>query len=90
MKYITYEQTAKIFDAAKKYNDNTYAKSSKIETTIGLTSDGTGYEINLPWFEITSGVITNCGTNTYKIPQLFKLAENREGLTLLANDEVQA
>lgn len=83
MKCLNYEQAEEILDAAKTYNENTYAKPSKITAKIGLTADGTGYEVELPWFEITSGVITDYGTNTYKVPQLFETTEDGEGLTLL-------
>lgn len=90
MKCITYEQAGEIFDAAKTYNENTYAKPSKITATIGLTADGTGYEISLPWFEITSGIITNYGMNTYKVPQLFETTADGEGLTLISDNTATA
>ena len=83
MKCLNYDQAVEVFDAVKTYNDSTYAKPSKITARIGLTADGTGYEVELPWFEITSGIITDYGTNTYRVPQLFETTEDGEGLTLI-------
>lgn len=80
MKCLNYDQAEEIFDAVKAYNDNTYAKPSKITATVGLTSDGNGYEISLPWFEITAGIITDYGLKTYKIPQIFDVTEDGLGL----------
>ena len=62
MKLLTYDQAAQLFDAVKTYNDKTYTKSSEVTVTITPSvSDGS---IEMPWFEITSGVITNYGTKS--------------------------
>ena len=62
MKLLTYNQATQLFDAVKTYSDKTYTKSSEITATIiPSISDGS---IEMPWFEITSGVITNCGTKS--------------------------
>lgn len=82
MKCMSYEQTDQVLDAMKDYNEKTYAKPSKITATVGLTADGKGYEISLPWFEITAGIITNYGLKTYKVPQLFDITEDGSGLII--------
>lgn len=52
--------------------NSTYAKSTTVSAEIGLTADGSGYEITLPWFKIENGLIADCGTNKFTVPQLFK------------------
>ena len=74
MKCLNYDQAAQLFDAVKTYNDNTYAKPGTVAATIGLTADGNGYEITLPWFKVEKGLITSYGTHTFTVPQLFTKA----------------
>ncbi len=74
MSYVTPDQLGNIIDLSIKRNDNTYAKANTVAATIGLTADGTGYEITLPWFKVEKGLITSYGTHTFKVPQLFNKA----------------
>ncbi len=71
MSYVTPEQLGELIDLSIKRNDNTYAGPGTVSATIGLTADGTGYEITLPWFKVEKGLITSYGTNTFTVPQLF-------------------
>ncbi len=74
MNCITPEQLGELIDLSIKRNDNTYAKAGAVEATIGLTADGDGYEITLPWFKVEKGLITSYGTHTFTVPQLFTKA----------------
>ncbi len=74
MSYVTPGQLGEIIDLSIERNDNIYAKAGTVAATIGLTSDGTGYEITLPWFKVEKGLITSYGTNTFTVPQLFTKA----------------
>ena len=74
MNCITPEQLGELIDLSIKRNDNTYAKPGTVAATIGLTADGNGYEITLPWFKVEKGLITSYGTNTFTVPQLFTKA----------------
>lgn len=76
MSYITPAQLGNIIDLAIERNDNTYAKPNTVVAKIGLTANGEGYEITLPWFEVKNGLITSYGTNTFKVPQLFGKAND--------------
>ncbi len=71
MSYVTPDQLGNIIDLSIERNDNTYAKATTVKATIGLTADGEGYEITLPWFNVEKGLITSYGTHTFTVPQLL-------------------
>lgn len=76
MSYVTPEQLGTLIDKAVARNEGTYAKPTKVSATIGLSADGSGYEISLPWFKVENGLITDYGTNTFTVPQLFNKADD--------------
>ena len=56
-KYISPEQMDYLLGQLIGRMNSTYAKSTTVSAEIGLTADGSGYEITLPWFKIENGLI---------------------------------
>ena len=72
--YVSKTALEQVADSIKGYvdkHDAEHVQLTEVSATIGLTADGTGYAISLPWFRIEGGLITECGTKTFTVPQLF-------------------
>ena len=72
--YVSKTALEQVADSIKGYvdkHDAEHVQLTEVSATIGLTADGTGYTISLPWFRIKGGLITECGTKTFTVPQLF-------------------
>lgn len=72
--YVSKTALAQVADSIKDYvdkHDAEHVQLTEVSATIGLTADGTGYVISLPWFRIEGGLIAECGTKTFTVPQLF-------------------
>ena len=72
--YVSKTALEQVADSIKGYvdkHDAEHVQLTEVSATIGLTADGTGYTISLPWFRAEGGLITECGTKTFTVPQLF-------------------
>ena len=72
--YVSKTALEQVADSIKDYvdkHDAEHVQMTEVSATIGLTADGTGYAISLPWFRIEGGLIAECGTKTFTVPQLF-------------------
>ena len=72
--YVSKTALEQVADSIKNYvdkHDAEHVQLTEVSATIGLTADGTGYAISLPWFRIEGGLIAECGTKTFTVPQLF-------------------
>lgn len=84
--YVSKTALAQVADSIKGYvdkHDAEHVQLTEVSATIGLTADGTGYAISLPWFRIEGGLITECGTKTFTVPQLF--AKSADGSVTVLN-----
>ena len=82
--YVT--ALAQVADSIKDYvdkHDAEHVQLTEVSATIGLTADGTGYTISLPWFRVGGGLITDYGTKTFAVPQLF--AKSADGSVTVIN-----
>lgn len=85
--YISQTALAQVADSIKDYvdkHDAEHVQLTEVSATIGLTADGTGYAISLPWFRIEGGLIAECGTKTFTVPQLFN--KSADGSVTLMNN----
>lgn len=86
--YISQTALAQVADSIKDYvdkHDAEHVQLTEVSATIGLTADGTGYAISLPWFRIEGGLIAECGTKTFTVPQLFNKSADGSVTVLNAN-----
>ena len=86
--YVSKTALAQVADSIKDYvdkHDAEHVQLTEVSATIGLTADGTGYTISLPWFRIEGGLITECGTKTFTVPQLFNKSADGSVTVLNAN-----
>lgn len=86
--YISQTALAQVADSIKDYvdrHDAEHVQLTEVSATIGLTADGTGYTISLPWFRIEGGLIAECGTKTFTVPQLFNKSADGSVTVLNAN-----
>ena len=84
--YVSKTALAQVADSIKDYvdkHDAEHVQLTEVSATIGLTADGTGYAISLPWFRIEGGLITDYGTKTFAVPQLF--AKSADGSVTVIN-----
>ena len=84
--YVSKTALEQVADSIKSYvdkHDAEHVQLTEVSATIGLTADGTGYAISLPWFRIEGGLITECGTKTFTVPQLF--AKSADGSVTVIN-----
>ena len=84
--YVSKTALEQVADSIKGYvdkHDAEHVQLTEVSATIGLTADGTGYAISLPWFRIEGGLITECGTKTFTVPQLF--AKSADGSVTVLN-----
>lgn len=85
--YISQTALAQVADSIKDYvdkHDAEHVQLTEVSATIGLTADGTGYAISLPWFRVEGGLIAECGTKTFTVPQLFN--KSADGSVTLMNN----
>ena len=85
--YISQTALSQVADSIKDYvdkHDAEHVQLTEVSATIGLTADGTGYAISLPWFRIEGGLIAECGTKTFTVPQLFN--KSADGSVTLMNN----
>lgn len=85
--YVSKTALAQVADSIKDYvdkHDAEHVQLTEVSATIGLTADGTGYAISLPWFRIEGGLIAECGTKTFTVPQLFN--KSADGSVTLINN----
>ena len=86
--YISQTALSQVADSIKDYvdrHDAEHVQLTEVSATIGLTADGTGYAISLPWFRIEGGLIAECGTKTFTVPQLFNKSADGSVTVLNAN-----
>ena len=86
--YISQTALAQVANSIKGYvdrHDAEHVQLTEVSATIGLTADGTGYAISLPWFRIEGGLIAECGTKTFTVPQLFNKSADGSVTVLNAN-----
>ena len=86
--YISQTALAQVADNIKDYvdkHDAEHVQLTEVSATIGLTADGTGYTISLPWFRVEGGLITECGKKTFTVPQLFNKSADGSVTVLNAN-----
>ena len=86
--YVSKTALAQVADSIKDYvdkHDAEHVQLTEVSATIGLTADGTGYAISLPWFRIEGGLIAECGTKTFTVPQLFNKSADGSVTVLNAN-----
>ena len=72
--YVSKTALEQVADSIKNYvdkHDAEHVQLTEVSATIGLTADGTGYTISLPWFRVEGGLITDYGTKIFTVPQLF-------------------
>ena len=84
--YVSKTALEQVADSIKGYvdkHDAEHVQLTEVSATIGLAADGTGYAISLPWFRIEGGLITECGTKTFAVPQLF--AKSADGSVTVLN-----
>ena len=84
--YISQTALAQVADSIKDYvdrHDAEHVQLTEVSATIGLTADGTGYTVSLPWFRVEGGLITDYGTKTFAGPQLF--AKSADGSVTVIN-----
>lgn len=84
--YVSKTALEQVADSIKNYvdkHDAEHVQLTEVSATIGLTADGTGYTISLPWFRVEGGLITECGTKTFAVPQLF--AKSADGSVTVIN-----
>ena len=84
--YVSKTALEQVADSIKNYvdkHDAEHVQLTEVSATIGLTADGTGYAISLPWFRIKGGLITDYGTKTFAVPQLF--AKSADGSVTVIN-----
>lgn len=84
--YVSKTALEQVADSIKNYvdkHDAEHVQPTEVSATIGLTADGTGYAISLPWFRVEGGLITECGTKTFTVPQLF--AKSADGSVTVLN-----
>ena len=85
--YISQTALLQVADSIKDYvdrHDAEHVQLTEVSATIGLTADGTGYTISLPWFRVEGGLIAECGTKTFTVPQLF--AKSADGSVTVINN----
>ena len=85
--YVSKTALEQVADSIKGYvdrHDAEHVQLTEVSATIGLTADGTGYAISLPWFRIEGGLIAECGTKTFTVPQLF--ANSADGSVTVINN----
>ena len=86
--YVSKTALEQVADSIKDYvdkHDAEHVQMTEVSATIGLTADGTGYAISLPWFRIEGGLIAECGTKTFTVPQLFNKSADGSVTVLNAN-----
>ena len=86
--YVSKTALEQVADSIKNYvdkHDAEHVQLTEVSATIGLTADGTGYAISLPWFRIEGGLIAECGTKTFTVPQLFNKSADGSVTVLNAN-----
>ena len=86
--YVSKTALAQVADSIKDYvdkHDAEHVQLTEVSATIGLTADGTGYTISLPWFRVEGGLITECGTKTFTVPQLFNKSADGSVIVINAN-----
>ena len=86
--YVSKTALEQVADSIKGYvdkHDAEHVQLTEVSATIGLTADGTGYAISLPWFRIEGGLITECGTKTFTVPQLSNKSADGSVTVLNAN-----
>ena len=86
--YVSKTALAQVADSIKDYvdkHDAEHVQLTEVSATIGLTADGTGYAISLPWFRIEGGLITECGKKTFTVPQLFNKSVDGSVTVINAN-----
>lgn len=86
--YVSKTALEQVADSIKDYvdkHDAEHVQLTEVSATIGLTADGTGYTISLPWFRIEGGLIAECGTKTFTVPQLFNKSADGSVTVLNAN-----
>ena len=86
--YVSKTALEQVADSIKGYvdkHDAEHVQLTEVSATIGLTADGTGYAISLPWFRIEGGLIAECGTKTFTVPQLFNKSADGSVTVLNAN-----
>ena len=86
--YVSKTALEQVADSIKGYvdkHDAEHVQLTEVSATIGLTADGTGYAISLPWFRIEGGLIAECGTKTFTVPQLFSKSADGSVTVLNAN-----
>ena len=84
--YISQTALAQVADSIKDYvdrHDAEHVQLTEVSATIGLTADGTGYTISLPWFRVEGGLITDYGRKTFAVPKLF--AKSADGSVTVIN-----
>ena len=84
--YVSKTALAQVADSIKDYvdkHDAEHVQLTEVSATIGLTADGTGYTISLPWFRVEGGLITDYGIKTFAVPQLF--AKSADGSVTVIN-----
>ena len=85
--YVSKTALEQVADSIKGYvdkHDAEHVQLTEVSATIGLTADGTGYTISLPWFRVEGGLITDYGTKTFAVPQLF--AKSADGSVTVINN----
>ena len=86
--YVSKTALEQVADSIKNYvdkHDAEHVQMTEVSATIGLTADGTGYAISLPWFRIEGGLIAECGTKTFTVPQLFNKSADGSVTVINAN-----
>ena len=84
--YVSKTALEQVANSIKGYvdrHDAEHVQLTEVSATIGLTADGTGYTISLPWFRVEGGLITDYGTKTFAVPQLF--AKSADGSVTVIN-----
>ena len=84
--YVSKTALEQVANSIKGYvdrHDAEHVQLTEVSATIGLTADGTGYTISLPWFRVEGGLITECGTKTFAVPKLF--AKSADGSVTVIN-----
>lgn len=86
--YVSKTALEQVADNIKNYvdkHDAEHVQLTEVSATIGLTADGTGYTISLPWLRVEGGLITECGTKTFTVPQLFNKSADGSVTVINAN-----
>ena len=84
--YISQTALAQVADSIKDYvdsHDAEHVQLTEVSATIGLTVDGTGDTISLPWVRVEGGLVTDYGTKTFAEAKLF--AKSADGSVTVIN-----